>query len=147
MAKTQTGASGNGWEWLYDVTDAGSGGNRALPFASATGYVDSVGTLPSLMPGTLSPEPFPGYTSINAAVTASGGVSESVWYLLILSLSLALGALLIRTTSGMELLGTITLGLGVFIGWPLGLYEPWVAFVSILALIGISGTWAVVRRG
>ena len=170
VAKTQTGTSGNGWEWLYSVTDAGSGGhttqlklisdtdtlistlsplvsNRALPFASATGYVDSVGTLPSLMPGTLSPEPFPGYTSINAAVTASGGVSESVWYLLILSLSLALGALLIRTTSGMELLGTITLGLGVFIGWPLGLYEPWVAFVSILALIGISGTWAVVRRG
>jgi hypothetical protein len=170
VAKTQTGASGNGWEWLYSVTDAGSGAhttelklisdtdtltstlsplvsNRALPFASATGYVDSVGTLPSLMPGTLTPEPWPGYTSVNAAVTASGGVSASVWYLLILALSLAMGALIIRASNGYEMLGTIALGLGVFIGWPLGLYEPWIAFVSILALLGISGTWAVVRRG
>ena len=170
VAKTQTGASGNGWEWLYSVTDAGLGAhttqlklisdtdtltstlsplvsNRALPFASATGYVDSVGTLPSLMPGTLTPEPWPGYTSVNAAVTASGGVSASVWYLLILALSLAMGALIIRASNGYEMLGTIALGLGVFIGWPLGLYEPWIAFVSILALLGISGTWAVVRRG
>ena len=170
VAKTQTGASGNGWEWLYAVTDTGSGAhttqlklisdtdtltsslsplvsNRALPFASATGYVDSVGTLPSLMPGTLSPEPWPGYTSVNAAVIASGGVSASVWYLLILALSLAMGALIIRASNGYEMLGTIALGLGVFIGWPLGLYEPWIAFVSILALLGISGTWAVVRRG
>ena len=169
ITEIQRGTAGNGWTYTGTVDDLTANNNdgaynyvrtymedlvvTALPLEvkaaipavlTSPKLPDALGTLPDLT-DQAPVVSFPGKTNIDVAIANAGFVAVPIWFGLFATIGIAVG-LFVAVASKSQAIGIVVMGAVPALGGPLGLYEYWIAIMSIGIAIATAGSIALLRR-